>query len=179
MRTLFNKLQSSVWLRTLICLSFGIWLIADPATILTWMLYILAGYYALTGLLSLVNYFTTRKDPEPHNFDFINGLLLILLSAILLSYSVQIAGIIHIFMGMMIVSSGAHYFIQSRAVSRTEADAGLLLLFYSLFIMAIGVLIVFNPFAAQVALFRVFGAILILLGIGEIVWALRFKKRLH
>ena len=175
MRTVVDKIANSAWLRIALCLVFGILLLVYPTMLMKGVFYTLAGYCAVMGIMSMISYFGDRDAGSSH-FDFISGVLLIVLSIVLFSYSTQIANLVHIFMGIMIVLGGTNDFIRSRAIERKQPGAGMPMLIYSLVIMALGVMIVFNPFATQVLLFRIFGAVLVLLGIGEIVWTVVYKK---
>ena len=176
MRTLFSKIKDSALLRALLCLAMGLLLWLNPTVVPRWMLYILAGYCAVLGVLALAAHFSDAQKADASGYDFVIGVLMILLSAILIVYQSQIANIIHIFIGMMIALNGTSYFIQSRDMHRMKQGAGMPMLVYSLVLMALGAFVIFKPFAAQIMLFRFYGFILAVMGVGEFVWFFVWRR---
>ena len=177
MRSIYAKFKNYVLLRAILCLALGVLLFVHPTFIPQLMLNILSGYFIVMGILSIVSYFRNQEEGERMQFNFISGILLVMLGIILAAASTQIANIIHLFLGLMVTMSGANYFAQSREIHKNAPPAGLPLLVYSIVVMAVGVLIVFNPFAAQVILFQVFGVVLSVMGISDILCLIVYRKK--
>ena len=179
MRAFFGKLRGSALVRILLCLALGLLLVIYPDAMLTWMLYILAGCLALMGCTGILTFLRAKGMASPLRTDFVSAVLLILASILLVAYPTHITGIIHILMGVLIALSGARSFVQSRDIRKRVAGAGTPLMIYSLGVMLLGALIILNPFAVQVMLFRVFGASLLVTGLGEVFWLLFYRKAMR
>ena len=178
MRSFLTKLKNYVLLRALLYLALGILLLINPTVVLRWMLFILAGYFACVGIINIIGCLRARREQSLFAFDFFSGILSVLLGILLVVFSRQISAILHIFMGILVLLSGLGYLSQSRNVRKTQPRAARGLMLYACVVLALGLLMVFNPFAVQIVLFTLFGATLTMLGISDIVCLLLYRKAL-
>ena len=175
---MFSQMKNYLFLRVLLCLLMGILIFMYPTAVLKWLLYVIAGYFVVTGAVEIIAYFRVERGTGFFCFDFIGGILLMLLGIVIASHPVEIASLIHIFMGILVVIGGANAFIQSRRVNAAAPGTAGMMTGYALAVMAVGVFIVFNPFTTQVVLYRFFAGVLMIMGISDLVWYFRFRNAL-
>ena len=170
------KEKNFLWSRVILYFLMGIFIFINPTFVLKWVVYMIAGALVLLGIIDIIAYFRMEQGTGFFHFDFVSGLILILLGCVLAMRHTEIINLIHIFVGIMIVLDGANSFMQSRHLARQKIGSVGVMTIYSLIVIAVGALIVFNPFAVQVATFRFIAAILIALAISDLVWYFRFRN---
>ena len=57
-----------ILLRAFAFISLGLLLLLLPGTTLTAIIYLIGGYFAIEGIVSLVAYFKTKKEPNANGF---------------------------------------------------------------------------------------------------------------
>ena len=176
MRSLFEKLKKYALLRSIIYILLGAAIIYDPIIVLKWILYIIAAYFALIGIISIITAISKIKEEGLANFDFISGIILVLVGICIVAFAVQISLFIHVLMGILVVVSGSTYFAMGLDVQKSKIVSGVPLMIFSIIVIVAGVLLLVNPFGTQALLFRIFAVALIIMGIGEIVSMITYRK---
>ena len=173
---MFSKGKDFLWLRVALYLLMGILIFLNPTIVLKWVVYMIASFFVIMGIVDLVAYFRVEREARFFRFDFVSGIVLMLLGVVLAIGHAQIVNLIHIFLGIMIVLDGANTFVQSHRLGWRKPNSAWGMAVYSLVVMAAGALIVFNPFAAQVFAFRFFAVALMAVGISDLIWYFRFRN---
>ena len=173
---MFFKEKNFLWMRVILYLFMGLLIFLNPTVVLKWVVYLIAGIFVLMGTVDLTAYFRVERDTGFFRFDFASGIVLILLGVMLAIGHRQVVDLVHIFIGIMIVLDGANTFVQSRRLSRGASGSAKGMTLYSLVVIAVGALIIFNPFAAQVLAFRFLAIVLIAMGISDLFWYFRFRN---
>ena len=168
--------KNFLWSRVLLYFIMGVFIFINPTFVLKWVVYLIAGALVLLGAIDIIAYFRMEQGTGFFRFDFISGLILILLGGVLAVRHTEIVNLVHIFVGIMIVLDGANTFLQSRYLAREKSVSVGAMTMYALLVIAVGALVVFNPFAAQVVTFRVIAACLIALAISDLIWYLRYRN---
>ena len=176
MSTLFDKLKKFAFLRAILFIIFGGVLLYDPLLVIKWLFYIIAAYFVLMGLISIITAIVNKSTNGLLTFDFITGIILILVGVFIAIFAVQISLFIHIVMGILVIIGGIAFVSMGVTVQKTKSISGLPLIIFGIILIAAGVTIIVNPFGTQELLFRIFACVLILMGIGEIVTAVAYRK---
>ena len=176
MTTLFDKLKKFAFLRAIIFIIFGAVLFYDPQLVIKWLFYIIAAYFILMGVIAIITAIVNKTQEGLLTFDFVTGIIMVLVGIFIAVFAVQISLFIHIVMGILVVIGGIAFLSMGIAVQKTKTISGLPLIIFGLVLIAAGVTIFINPFQTQELLFRIFACVLILMGIAEIVTAIAYRK---
>ena len=173
---MLSKGKNFLWMRVALYLFMGVLIFLNPTIVLKWALYLIAGIIVLIGVVDIIAYFRVERGMGFLRFDFVSGIILILLGVMLAVKHSQVVDLVHIFIGIMIALDGANTFVQSRRLGWRKPNSAGGMAIYSLVVIAVGALIVFNPFAAQVVAFRFFAIVLMAMGISDLLWYFRFRN---
>lgn len=178
MRSLYTKLSRYAMLRAILYILFGLLLIFAPNTVTHIIVYIIAGYLAVMGILSIIGALRSGEASPFTQYDFILGVLLVVLSLITFLFSKQLISLLPIFFGVLIVLGGASYLLQAISLKGDNTRSVAILWILAIVFIAAGILIIFNPFQTILLLFRAFGIVLVLYGIGEIITYFLYRNTL-
>lgn len=178
MRSLYTKLSRYALLRAAVYILFGLLLIFAPNAVTHIIVYIIAAYLAVMGILSIIGALRSGGDSPFTQYDFILGVLMVILSLIAFIFSQQLISLLPIFFGVLIVLGGASYLLQAISLKGSNAGPVAVLWVLAIVFIAAGILIIFNPFQTILLLFQAFGIALALYGIGEIVTYLLFRHEI-
>lgn len=176
MRSLFEKFQKLALLRAIICLVLGLLLLLLPQTMLNIIVFVLAAYLFIMGLLGILSYFNKRRTSDALTIDFISGLFSALIGLVLALFNRQIIGLIPIILGIFVVLSGALSLTQALDLRKANNRSGRALLIYSLLLIVVGIVAILNPFGSMATLTRLLGVVLLLMGIGDMVTHFTYGK---
>lgn len=180
MYDLFKKIREQALIRALIFLVLGILIIIFPDPIMRIIVYILGALFIVMGVINLITYFSNRSHSrgEASDFTFILGILYILIGIILLVFYKQILLILPVVLGILLILDATLYFLESINLSKVSSGTGIPLLVYSIIMVIVGIIFMFNPFGSLSFLLRVFGVILICIAVFDVYvyFYLRPKK---
>lgn len=103
------------------------------------------------------------------------GILFLVVAAIVLIFAKLIISIIPFFLGLLVLLSGIRQLVQELNL-RKQGISSLGWFLFSLAMIVVGGVLVFNPFGSVLVLFQIFGAVLIVLAISEIIAYFQLKK---
>lgn len=151
-----------------------------PEFLLTGMVYVIAGYAILNGVLSIVHYFR-REKAVPKAITCVNlifACLLIVFGTLSIVYFRYLVSILPIFLGvLMMIESIVYFVIALYAFKWTKP----LLIILAVFIM-IGSIVanIFTfGFGSVLTLSQIFGALLLLSGAYELIVYLKHRKAVN
>lgn len=174
MRTLFNKLASHALLRAAAYIILGLLMLLFPAQVTSAIVYILAGWVAVLGILNIVSYLRSKGDGATM-FDLVSGILQLVLAVMMIVFSKFLVSILPVFLGVLIIIGAAGSLAQTIRYGQIAGRQNILLLvLYGLLLIG-GIVVVFNPFQSALFLMQVFGAITIAGGISELISAFTWK----
>ena len=175
MRTVFNKLSSHALLRAVIYIALGILMIAIPGVINSVIVYVLAVYVAILGIINIVNYIRC-KDCAGLGFDLVSGILMVLLAVLMVIFSDFLVGVLPVFLGVLLIISAASSLGQVINYGRIVGRQNILLIVLDILIIIGGVVVILNPFQSAILLMQIFGAITIVTGVGELISFFTYRK---
>lgn len=173
-----QTLQRYAWLRALIYLVFGISIFLFPRAIFQFSVYLISFYLLISGGLNLITAFRLRRQSPFYTSDLTSGLFKIVAALFVLLFARGIVSILPLFLGMLLLVYGVFKFIQThnhRQFVNVVPWSGFI---YSILIIIAGLLLLFNPFRSVLLGFQVFGVVLILMSIGEIIdwWQIQHNR---
>lgn len=176
MQNMFQTLKKYTILRAIIFLVLGLLIIIFPNPIMSIIIYIIAAALAVMGIVNIISYFNHRTQTAFKDISFISGVLLLAVGVVIAIFSHQILTAIPVVLGIFVIVSGAIYFVEALNVQKVLNRSGMPMFIFSLLILIVGIILIVNPFSALVFLFRMFGIILLIMGIGDIVIYFLYEK---
>lgn len=175
MKTLFEKLRRYSLLRAALYLIFGLLVLIFPSTVANTIIYLFATYFVIMGSISMFYFFRARDNASFFQWEFISGILFFLCGLVCFVFSRQIISLIPVIMGFLIIIGAAFYLAQALSLQKNGVHNALPMFIYCLALIIIGIIIIVNPFRSAMALFRLFGIVLIAMSIYE--WIVYFRIR--
>lgn len=160
-KSLINRIM------TLACpivnLLIGVALLAIPELAMEWVCPVLAVSMLLVGIVQVISYLMTSPGKNADNNGFGIGVLLLVLAVTILMRQEQVLQMIPFVLGLMIALNGIRELQNGVDVTRLHIPRAWIVVLVALVNLILGVVLMFNPFAATVA------ALNTALGIGLIV----------
>ena len=176
MRNLMETLAKYAILRALIYLMLGFLMLFFPNSMIHILVYILAAYLIIQGIINLVLYFRRRSQPDTAYFEIVSGVFFLILGLVLIVFLKPIISIVPIILGILIVLNGTIGFVQAIDAKKYGMKSGVAMILYNVVLVIVGIILMLNPFASVTVLFRVFGIIMIVMGIMEIINFFIYRK---
>lgn len=176
MRIIFQKLAQYALLRAVIYIALGIVMLIWPQTVMNVIVYILAAYAIVMGLVTIISAVRSRQTSDDFGYSLTTGILMLALGAVLIIFTQAILSILPIFLGVLLILGGAFNLAQALSAGRSIGKTNIFLIFAGILVIIGGVLVIFNPFGAAVILFRIFAAAVIIMGIGEAINYFTYRK---
>ncbi|MGM0124162.1 hypothetical protein IGI37_001536 [Enterococcus sp. AZ194] len=172
MEAFFKQFQKYAILRGIAYTLVGIFACVNPAFFFKAIIYFIAGYFILMGVINCLAAVRLQKETGSYGFSMATSLFFFLLAFVVLFFSKGILSIIPFFLGLLIVVNGASQLLQALNAKKGK---GLWLLFSGVMIVA-GLVLMFNPFKTLLVVCQVFGILLIFNGISELVNYFQLRK---
>ncbi len=160
-------------LRALIALAVGVMMVLNPDEALTTVVKIFAAFMLASGLVSLVVGLKDRKNGSLPLMSF-NAAVDVLIGLVLFIAPGFVAKFIIYLIGFALLAFGAVQLI-ALASARRVMNMGLGVFLLPAIVTAIGVVIVFNPFAEKIMVMMA-GAAMIVYGASELFSSWKMKK---
>lgn len=177
MKKVVNQLEKFTVLRTIFYLAFGILILINPHLVFKSVIYIIAGYLAVLGLINLFQAIRESKNESLFGYEFITGVMLLLFALIVLIFAKAIVSFLPIMLGILIVLNGLMQLSNASAgVKEVNPRYRISIYVYCGLLIAAGILLIFNPFKTVLVVFRIFGGILVFMGVSELA-NFFFQKR--
>lgn len=171
MTSLFKTIQQHALLRGIVYLLLGVAILLNPGYVFSVFVYLIAGYNAVLGIISLISGKKNQQSSQTRIaiFYFVMALIIFLFAKPLVS-------ILPIFLGIIIVVSGGMKISQSLNIKKYVNVSYLPMLIYGVVLVIAGLFILFNPFKGVLVLFQFFGVVLVFSGISELIGYFKYKN---
>lgn len=143
-----KKLKVASLAKAILYIVFGICLLVIPDATKMTVCYLFGGIVLAGGLLSVINYFVYGYEP----FGFIKGMVEVLFGILFLTCARQIADAFALIFGLVFIVHNLFLIQDSFDYRRLGVSTWWLDLLFSVLMVAFGVILVINPFAAERAL---------------------------
>ncbi|MEI7885120.1 MAG: DUF308 domain-containing protein [Clostridia bacterium] len=171
-----RKIGHFILLRAFAFISLGLLLLLLPSTTLTAIIYLIGSYFAIEGIVSLVAYFKTKKEPNANGFYLPFAIGQILIALFFFFFTTTIAGFLPIIIGIIIVAISSVNISQALAVRKLSGNDWLLSLGLSVLTAAAGIFVIFFSYSISIALTIIIGVLLVIQGVSDIVGYFTYKN---
>ncbi|MBN1925026.1 MAG: DUF308 domain-containing protein [Prolixibacteraceae bacterium] len=170
-----NSNPNRILIRGIVTILFGLAAIAVPGLSLEVVIRFMGALLMLDGFVNLIVGLVSKQQNQsafiivPRGVsNLIIGLVLVLFPAFMVSIFVFVIGIILLFAGITQLAS--------QIGSRNLPGISWVIAISSVISIAAGIIMLFNPFESAKTILVVFGVVIALYGIGEVVRSFRVRK---
>ena len=159
-------------LPSLAFLVLGVLLLVMPQTSLLWICYAFGAVVLVTGIVCLIQYARVRGSGFAAPFLLVGGVITAALDLFTLAQPHTVASFLPVVFGLFILVEGCSRIGAALDLARRKADKWWVLLLLSLLSIALGLLLLFDPFEAAVSAVMLCGVLLIVEGALSLACAL-------
>lgn len=159
-------------LPSLAFLVLGVLLLVMPQTSLLWICYAFGAVVLVTGIVCLIQYARVRGSGFAAPFLLVGGVITAALGLFTLAQPQTVASFLPVVFGLFILVEGCSRIGAAFDLARRKADKWWVLLLLSLLSIALGLLLLFDPFEAAVSAVMLCGVLLIVEGALSLACAL-------
>ena len=127
------------------------------------------------GINAVYKYFH-RDGAKIYSLNIVFGVLYSILGVVIILYAFSVMEFVRVCLGIFIIINGATKINYGVWLKKGNEDSWLVTLVTGIFLVIIGIMLVFNPFAS-LTLTQLCGAFLIIVGILNVSDTILFKKR--
>lgn len=146
-------------------IALGLLLLVMPETSLLWICYAFGAVVLITGIVCLVQYGRLRGSGFAAPFFLVAGVITAALGLFTLAQPQVVASFLPVVFGLFILIDGCSRIGTAIELARRQADRWWMMLLLSVLSIALGVLLLVNPFGAAVSVVMVCGVLLIIEGV--------------
>ena len=146
-------------------IALGILLLVMPETSLLWICYAFGAVVLITGIVCLIQYARIRGSGFAAPFFLVAGVITAALGLFTLVRPEVVASFLPVVFGLFILVDGCSRIGTALDLARRRGDKWWLMLLFSLLSIALGVLLLVNPFGAAVSVVMLCGVLLIIEGV--------------
>jgi uncharacterized membrane protein HdeD (DUF308 family) len=155
----------------------GVVALVVPETMEKTLGYLLGIVLIVAGGVSIIGYLIREAHENYYRNDFVYGLAGIVIGIIVLLKVEIIISLIPLLLGILVTVSGCAKLQDVVDMKRMNYGNWVLMLILSLINLALGLVLIFNPFKAATLLFRVIGIGLIFSGVTDCVTTIYFANK--
>lgn len=159
-------------LPSLAFLVLGVLLLVMPQTSLLWICYAFGAVVLITGIVCLIQYARVRGSGFAAPFLLVGGVITAALGLFTLAQPQTVASFLPVVFGLFILVEGCSRIGAALDLAKRKADKWWVLLLLSLLSIALGLLLLFDPFEAAVSAVMLCGVLLIVEGALSLACAL-------
>lgn len=174
MKSFYVEMQRSGWLRGIIMAALGAWLLLSPRAVFGVIVNVVAGVLLVMGIMSLISGARVRRAGGA-NIGVGSGVGLIvaaflveIFAGVFISMFPFISGILLIIYGISSIGGAS----ASRQYVNVSNASGVI---YGVLVIIAGIVLMFNPFGSMMLLLRVFGGMLVVMGVMEFINSFRYR----
>lgn len=163
-----GTLKWGVIIASIIYIALGVILILIPGTSMDVLCYIGGGAAIAIGVFFTISYFFRNPETSYFRDDLVIGVLAIMIGLVLVFKTDVIQELVPVLFGVFVTVSGCHKLQDSIDLKRMGADKWWALLIVALVNIALGVLLIFEPFNKDL-LMIIIGVALVFSGLTDLI----------
>ena len=172
-----NKVKRDVYVFAIAFIVMGLVMIFFPQFTLEMLCYLIAAVLGILGIFNLIVYFTRDILKDVYRYDFVLGVMMILVAIIFVVKSELMIDLIPVIMGIIVFWNGVTKLQRSIDLFRTGYSGWVFVLIISLMSIALGVFIILQPeFIAQ-AVMIIIGISLVFGGVSDVISLILLGRR--
>lgn len=146
-------------------IALGLLLLVMPQTSLLWICYAFGAVVLITGIVCLIQYARIRGSGFSAPFFLVAGVSTAALGLFTLVRPEVVASFLPVVFGLFILIDGCTRIGTAIELARRQADKWWMMLLFSVLSIALGILLLVNPFGAAVSVVMLCGVLLIIEGV--------------
>lgn len=170
MKNILNQLQQYSLSRSFITLIIGLIILIAPLTVRNLIFYLISAYLAYFGVMNLYSAYQKRQANNGLlGFEFMTGGMLLLLALITITFISAISRFIPIILGVLLILNALFKLSFGASLKEVNPKYRLSVILYSGMILVTGLVLIFNPFGTETTILRIFGTVLVVMGITDLL----------
>lgn len=162
---MLRYVKNGMLLLSIAFIALGLLLLVMPQTSLLWICYAFGAVVLITGVVCLVQYARLRGSGFAAPFFLVAGVSTAALGIFSLARPEVIASFLPVVFGLFILIDGCSRIGTAIELARRKADKWWMMLLFSVLSVALGILLLVNPFGAAVSVVMLCGVLLIIEGV--------------
>lgn len=166
----FKVLREYEWLNAILFLLIGAWAILSPHFLFRAVVYFLAIYFVVNGVLALIMYFKNRDE-----YSLSTPIMQFVIALLIAIFARPLASILPFLLGFFILIYGINRLKNAITYKQYVNVSRAPQIIYSILIIIASILLLFNPFRSFLIMIQFFGIILIVMGVDELILWYRMR----
>ena len=162
---MLRYVKNGMLLLSIAFIALGILLLVMPETSLLWICYAFGAVVLITGIVCLIQYARIRGSGFAAPFFLVAGVITAALGLFTLVRPEVVASFLPVVFGLFILVDGCSRIGTALDLARRQGDKWWVMLLFSLLSIALGILLLVNPFGAAVSVVMLCGVLLIIEGV--------------
>lgn len=162
---MLRYIKNGMLILSIAFIALGLLLLVMPETSLLWICYAFGAVVLITGIVCLVQYARLRGSGFAAPFFLVAGVITAALGLFTLAQPQVVASFLPVVFGLFILIDGCSRIGTAIELARRHADRWWMMLLLSVLSIALGILLLVNPFGAAVSVVMVCGVLLIIEGV--------------
>ena len=171
----YNRMIIYSLITAILSIIVGLVLIFLPAVSNNVVCIIIGVIFLIFGINSIYKYFH-RDGAKIYSLNIVFGVLYSILGVVIILYPYSVMSFVTVCLGLFVIINGATKINYGIWLKRGSEDSWLVTLVTGIFLVVLGIMLVFNPFSA-LTLTQISGAFLMIVGVLNVSDTILFKKR--
>ena len=176
MKSFFKSLKKSYVLTAVFYVIVGICLTIWPGPMGRIVCYAFGGLLLIYGIVYIIHYFSDGNNRSFYDFGMVNGLIAAGIGIFFIVEADSVVGSLGFVLGLIIVIDSFIKFQKALELQKAKYSNWWVILIFSFLTIALGVVLIINPFKTAITLGRLIGIFLILDGLTDIWTISRISK---
>ncbi len=168
-----KTLLASSGIRALALVAGGLWFLLLPGSVYTVIKWVLVAALLLSAIPALIDGLRARRATGDGGWALSRGIFLAVAALLVAAFLQPMLSMLPALLGIVVIFLGINKITSAKADRRYVNVSVVPQIVYGIVIIVAGAILVFNPFHAVLLLFRVTGAMMLVMAIMEVANALR------
>lgn len=173
-----KKLSNFILLQAIIYIALGIALLISPQATITTIIYIIAAYLTIQGILNLIQFIRYRKDSASVNFALVVGVVQIVIAILLFTRPMAVASLFPIAIGIIVLINSISNISRAFEIKKDVGAGWIPVLLFAIGTGVAAIIMIAFSFQTTIAFAILSGILLIVSGIVDIVTFVSFRTTL-
>lgn len=174
MKSFYAEFQRSAWLRAIIMVVLGVWMVISPRMVFGMSVNIIAAVLLISGIVNLITGAKVRRVGGV-NLGTGSGVALIIAAILVELLSGAVISMIPFLIGIGLIVYGISEISGARSSRQYVNVSSTGPVIYGVLVIIAGLVLLVNPFGTMMTLFRILGVILVVMAIVECVNYFRYR----
>ncbi|GAF41286.1 hypothetical protein FC83_GL000539 [Agrilactobacillus composti DSM 18527 = JCM 14202] len=177
MSNFFGTIRRYTWLKSLIYVLFGLFALFEPNGTLNSFITVMAAFVGVFGVINLVAALKERHSSGQSNIGVTLAVLQLLAALMIWVLAKPLLAFLPIIMGVILGVNGISKIMSALNHKQYVNVSPLPFVLYGVLLVIVGVVLVFNPFSATLLAVRLFGVLLLIMAVMDIITVRKFKNQ--